>query len=182
MGQIRVHQSGFPANNQNQPSAPRHSENASKRPEGLNVPGTRRRPRREPARQRRRSRISEPGGRRGRCHRRTEISAPEGAEPRESGETDKAKALYCVKTGEGIPNDAYSRRAHFITCCWGDCNPGDDVDGSKDQEQPPTDRKTEGKLGANMEITFILNLKPEKDYTYTLFENLGLIWLQESYT
>ena len=99
--------------------------------------------------------------------------APEGAEPRESGETDKAKALFCVKTGERIPSDAYSRRGHFITCCWGDCNPGDDVDGSKDQGQPPTDRKTEGKLGANMEIIFILNLKPEKTILIPYLKTLG---------
>ena len=57
----------------------------------------------------------------------------------------QSQGLYCVKTGGRIPGDAYSRRGHFITCCWGNCNPGDDVDGSKDQEQPTTDRKTESK-------------------------------------
>ena len=62
--------------------------------------------------------------------------APEGAESREGGEKDEAKTLYCLETGERIPSDAYSRRGHYITCCWGNCSTqSNDEDRSEDQEK-----------------------------------------------
>ena len=61
---------------------------------------------------------------------------PEGVEPREGGEMDEAKTLFCLETGERIPSDAYSRRGHYITCCWGNCSTqSSNEDRSEDQEK-----------------------------------------------
>ena len=58
---------------------------------------------------------------------------PEGVEPHEGGEKDEAKTLFCLETGERIPSDAYSRRGHYITCCWGNCSTqSSDEDRSED--------------------------------------------------
>ena len=49
---------------------------------------------------------------------------------------DEAKTLFCLETGERIPSDAYSRRGHYITCCWGNCSTqSSDEDRSEDQEK-----------------------------------------------
>ena len=49
---------------------------------------------------------------------------------------DEAKTLFCLETGECIPSDAYSRRGHYITCCWGNCSTqSSDEDRSEDQEK-----------------------------------------------
>ena len=32
-----------------------------------------------------------------------------------------SRKLFCLKTGEEIPNGTYQRRGHVITCCGGNC-------------------------------------------------------------